>query len=85
VKPQHCTGIAAKPNRLERFLLAAIDAQQPDYIFKMFEAIKGRPPTPAEIATLRRAARQSTTRRSKHRARKLRPWLSRLQVMRGRV
>jgi hypothetical protein len=43
--------MAAKNNRLDR-ILSGTDAQMPEYILKMFETIKGRPPTAKEIARL---------------------------------
>jgi hypothetical protein len=45
--------MAAKHTRLDR-ILSVTDAQAPGYILKMFEAIKGRPPTSKEIAQMRR-------------------------------
>jgi hypothetical protein len=54
--------MAAKNTRLDR-ILNGTDAQTPDYILKMFEAIKGRPPTHKEVAALARGARPRKTQR----------------------
>jgi hypothetical protein len=43
-----------KPKRLERFLMSGDEAQQPENILRMFEAIKGRKATPEERAQFER-------------------------------
>jgi hypothetical protein len=48
--------MVAKNNRLDG-ILSGTDPQTPEYILKMFETIKGRPPTPKEIAQLRPKSR----------------------------
>jgi hypothetical protein len=53
--------MVAKLNRFDR-ILSGTDAPTPGYILKMFEAIKGRPPTSKEIAQLRRTDRAARTR-----------------------
>jgi hypothetical protein len=49
----HIQGMAAKNIRLDR-ILSGIDARTQEHVLKMFEAIKGRKPTPEELAQLRR-------------------------------
>jgi hypothetical protein len=49
--------------RLERFLMSGEEAQKPENILKMFEAIKGRKATPEEMAEFERkrpAAKDAT-------------------------
>jgi hypothetical protein len=53
--------MVAKLNRFDR-ILSGTDARTLGYILKMFEAIKGRPPTSKEIAQLRRTDRAARTR-----------------------
>jgi hypothetical protein len=43
-----------KPKRLQHFLMSGEEAQKPENILKMFEAIKGRKATPEEIAAFKR-------------------------------
>jgi hypothetical protein len=45
--------MAAKYNRFDR-ILRGTDAHTPEYVLKMFEVIKGRPPTAKEAAQLQR-------------------------------
>ncbi|HEY4772947.1 MAG TPA: hypothetical protein VIH50_07935 [Steroidobacteraceae bacterium] len=43
-----------KPQRLQHFLMSGEEAQKPQNIIKMFEAIKGRKATAREIAQFER-------------------------------
>jgi hypothetical protein len=47
--------MAAKPKRLERFVMSGTDAQKPENLMRLFEALKGRSATPEESAELARA------------------------------
>jgi hypothetical protein len=47
--------MAEKPKRLERFLMSGADAQNPENLVRLFEALKGRSATPEESAELARA------------------------------
>jgi hypothetical protein len=42
------------PQRLQHFLMSGEEAQKPENILKMFEAIKGRKATPGEVAKFER-------------------------------
>jgi hypothetical protein len=54
-QPAPLCGMAEKPHkRLERFLMSGIEAQKPENVLKMFEAIKGRKATCTEILELER-------------------------------
>lgn len=45
--------MAAKNTRLDR-ILSGIDSQTREHVLEMFEAIKGRKPTPEELVQLQR-------------------------------
>jgi len=44
--------MAEKPKRLERFLMSGADAQNPENLVRLFEALKGLSATPEESAEL---------------------------------
>jgi hypothetical protein len=46
--------MSAKPKRLQHFLMSGTEAQKPENILRMFEAIKGRKATPEERAKFER-------------------------------
>lgn len=50
---RHCIGMVAKPKRLQRLLMSGADAHKPENILKMFEEIKGRAATRAEVRSLK--------------------------------
>jgi hypothetical protein len=55
--------MVAKPKRLQRLLMNGADAHKPGNILKMFEAIKGRAATRAEVASLSASLRQQRARK----------------------
>jgi hypothetical protein len=55
--------MVAKPKRLQRLLMNGADAHKPGNILKMFEAIKGRAATRAEVASLSASLRRQRARK----------------------